>query len=52
MEAAKRFYEEAGVPANNIELFEAEGGHAFVTEQGGAACGISAEPFVNDCDYD
>jgi poly(3-hydroxybutyrate) depolymerase len=52
VEAAKRFYEEAGVPANNIELFEAEGGHAFITEQGGVACGVSEEPFVNDCDYD
>jgi hypothetical protein len=25
VEAAKRFYEEAGVPANNIEHFEADG---------------------------
>jgi poly(3-hydroxybutyrate) depolymerase len=52
VEAAERFYKEAGVPAGNITLVEGEGGHAFITEQGGAACGLSAAPYVSDCDYD
>jgi len=52
VEAAERFYKEAGVPAGNLTLVEGEGGHAFITEQGGAACGLSAAPYVSDCDYD
>ena len=35
-----------------VLALKAEGGHAFLTEQGGAACGISAAPYVSDCDYD
>jgi poly(3-hydroxybutyrate) depolymerase len=49
--AAASFYKQAGVEPGNIALIEKEGGHAFLTEQGGAACGISAAPFVSDCDY-
>ena len=52
VQAAKRFYEEAGVAASNMTLVEGDGGHAFITEQGGAACGISETPYVSDCDYD
>ena len=26
-------------------------GHAFVTEDRGNACSITAAPFINDCDY-
>jgi len=52
VEAAKRFYEEAGVPPANVTLIESPGGHAFITEQGGAACGLTEAPFVSDCDYD
>jgi hypothetical protein len=52
VKAAKRFYEEAGVQPGNLTLVEGEGGHAFITEEGGAACGLSEEPFVSDCDYD
>ncbi|HUU66903.1 MAG TPA: PHB depolymerase family esterase [Methyloceanibacter sp.] len=52
VEAAKRFYEEVGVPATNITLIESPGGHAFITEQGGAACGLTEAPFMSDCDYD
>jgi len=33
-------------------LVEKEGSHAFLTEEGGAACSISAVPYVSDCDYD
>lgn len=52
VEAAKRFYDLAGVPAGNVTLVKGDGGHAFITEEGGAACGISEPPFVSDCDYD
>ncbi|MEZ5828774.1 MAG: poly(3-hydroxybutyrate) depolymerase [Hyphomicrobiales bacterium] len=52
VEAAKRFYELAGVPIGNVTLVEGEGGHAFLTEEGGAACGLSETPYVSDCDYD
>jgi len=49
--AAASFYKQAGVDPGNIALIEKTGGHAFLTEQGGAACGISAAPYVSDCDY-
>jgi poly(3-hydroxybutyrate) depolymerase len=52
VEAARDFFKDVGVPESNITLVENEGGHAFITEEGGAACGISAKPYVSDCDYD
>jgi hypothetical protein len=52
VEAAQGFYVAAGVPAERITLVESEGGHAFLTETEGTACGLSKEPFLSDCDYD
>jgi hypothetical protein len=52
VEAAKRFYEAAGVPEGSVTLVEKEGGHAFLTESEGTACGLSKDPYVSDCDYD
>jgi hypothetical protein len=52
VQAAESFYKEVGVPPGDLTLVEKEGGHAFITEQGGAACGLSAAPYVSDCDYD
>jgi poly(3-hydroxybutyrate) depolymerase len=52
VEAAKRFYEAAGVPEGSVTLVEKEGGHAFLTETEGTACGLSQDPYVSDCDYD
>jgi len=52
VQAAESFYKEVGVPLGDLTLVEKDGGHAFITEQGGAACGISAAPYVSDCDYD
>jgi poly(3-hydroxybutyrate) depolymerase len=52
VEAAKRFYAAAGVPEASVTLVEKEGGHAFLTETEGTACGLSKEPYVSDCDYD
>ena len=49
---SKRFYEAAGVPEGSVTLVEKEGGHAFLTETEGTACGLSQEPYVSDCDYD
>jgi hypothetical protein len=51
VQAAERFYKEAGVDAGNLTLVEGNGGHAFITEEGGVACGISAAPYVSNCDY-
>ena len=52
VEAAKRFYVTAGVPEVSVTLVEKEGGHAFMTETEGTACGLSKVPYVSDCDYD
>jgi poly(3-hydroxybutyrate) depolymerase len=52
VEAARRFYQAAGVPEGNVTLVEKEGGHAFLTETEGTACGLSKDPYVSDCDYD
>ena len=52
VEAAKRFYTASGVPEGSVTLVEKEGGHAFMTETEGTACGLSKEPYVSDCDYD
>ena len=52
VESDKRFYAAAGVPEANVTLVEREGGHAFLTETEGTACGLSKEPYVGDCGYD
>ena len=52
VEAAKRFYAAAGVPEGSVTLVERQGGHAFITETEGTACGLSEQPYVSDCDYD
>jgi poly(3-hydroxybutyrate) depolymerase len=53
VEAAKSFYIDAGVPQENVALMTREdAGHAILTDDSGNACGVSASPFVNDCDYD
>lgn len=52
VEADKRFYAAAGVPEANVTLVEKKGGHAFLTETDGTACGLSKEPYINACEYD
>lgn len=50
---AAEFYAKLGVPTANIELVSNyPAGHAFVTDNEGNACEISAKPYVVDCDYD
>jgi hypothetical protein len=53
VEAANRFYREAGVPEANIR-FEKHGraAHAFLTEDDAPACGTPGAPYLNDCDID
>jgi len=51
--AAEAFYIKLGVPAANIKrVMQYPAGHAFVTEDVGGSCQLSAKPFVVDCDYD
>jgi len=51
--AAVEFYGALGVPKDNIRFVTTyRAGHAFVTEEDGGACELSAKPFVVDCDYD
>lgn len=53
VEAAQRFYEEVGVPQENIALVtRPDAGHTFLTADTGNDCETSASPFVSDCDYD
>jgi poly(3-hydroxybutyrate) depolymerase len=53
VEAAKRFYLDAGVPKENVALSTRDdAGHSFLTNDIGNACGLSERPFVTDCDYD
>jgi poly(3-hydroxybutyrate) depolymerase len=50
---AEKFYEKLGVPEANIKLVaNVPAGHAFVTDDAGSACAVSAEPYVVDCGYD
>jgi poly(3-hydroxybutyrate) depolymerase len=50
---AAEFYAKLGVPAANIDFVSnIPAGHAFVTDDKGNACEISAEPYVVDCNYD
>src|SRR4029079_16947888 len=46
VEAAAEFLKDAGVAATNLTLVEKEGGHAFITQQGGEAFGTHRTPFV------
>lgn len=53
VEAAGSFYRALGVPGANIRFVsDMPAGHAFVTEADGAACDVSSEPYIVDCDYD
>ncbi len=53
VERAVELYEELGVPRTNITFVKNEkAAHAFITEDGGLACGKEGEPFIEDCDYD
>jgi poly(3-hydroxybutyrate) depolymerase len=50
VEALSGFYALFNVKAVTVK--DRAAGHAMVTENAGAACGTTAPPFINDCDYD
>jgi hypothetical protein len=51
--AARRFYEDLGVPADQIlYVSDIPAGHAFVTDERGPECDHSGKPYIVDCDYD
>lgn len=53
VERAAEFYARLGVPAANVTFIKHDkAAHAFITQDGGLACGTGGEPFINDCDYD
>jgi hypothetical protein len=50
---ALRDYYEAYVPRERVRFVDDVGaGHAMVTADSGSACGVTAPPFINDCDFD
>ena len=51
VKAAKSLYEKLGVAPGNMTLIEGDGGHAFITTHGGAACDITGTPYVANCGY-
>lgn len=53
VERAAELYARLGVPAANIVLMKHDkAAHAFITQDGGSACGTGGAPFIEDCDYD
>jgi poly(3-hydroxybutyrate) depolymerase len=51
--AAAQFYSQVGLAQDRIKLITgAPGGHAFLTDKEGLACGTTAEPYINGCGYD
>ncbi len=51
--AARRFYEDLGVPAAQILYVDnVAAGHAFVTDERGPECDHTGKPYIVDCDYD
>lgn len=53
MDQTREFYRRAGVPDDQVEYVkDGKAGHALVTLAEGATCGVTKEPFLNDCDYD
>jgi poly(3-hydroxybutyrate) depolymerase len=53
VDAARRFYLSAGLPAANLAYrSDTPAGHAMVTEAFGSACSRTAPPYINDCDLD
>ncbi|MDX2266105.1 MAG: poly(3-hydroxybutyrate) depolymerase [Hyphomicrobiales bacterium] len=52
MDKTRAFYAGVGVPEAQVAFKRGAAGHAIVTMTEGAACGVTTEPFLNDCDYD
>ncbi len=53
MDAARDFYRGAGIAEQSIRYVnDIPAGHAFIVEEVANACGVTGNPFINDCDYD
>jgi len=53
VDAARRFYQELGVPdAQILFVSDLDAGHGFVTDDKGRACDYTGKPYIIDCDYD
>jgi len=53
IDAARRYFLLAGVPASNLEYqHDVDAGHAFITQDFGNACPTSNSPFINKCNFD
>ncbi len=51
--AARAFYQQIGVPETSIQFVDTiAAGHGLVTENDGAACGETGQPYVVKCGYD
>jgi hypothetical protein len=51
--AAAQLYIGLGVPAEQVKVVsDIAAGHAFVTLDKGVGCGVTAGPYITDCDYD
>jgi len=53
VDAARRYFLLAGVPASNVEYqHDVNAGHAFITQDFGNACPTSNSPYINKCNVD
>lgn len=53
VEAGRLLFERLGVPSANLKSATREqAGHAFITKDKGAACGMKTTQFITNCDYD
>ncbi len=53
VDAAEAFYRRHGVPSAQIEhVHLGSAGHGFPVQDAKAGCGLTRQPFINDCDYD
>lgn len=50
VDAAHAFYK--SYKADSVLVGDQPAGHGMVTEDAGNACSATAEPYINDCDYD
>jgi poly(3-hydroxybutyrate) depolymerase len=51
-EALQRYYAALLPPAQVAFIANVNAGHAMVTSDYGAACATTAQPYLNDCDFD
>ena len=53
MDSARDFYRGVGIAEQSIKYVnDIPAGHAFIVEEAANACGVTGNPFINDCDYD